>query len=272
MWRTARRWLGLRWLRSRAIGEAALYGIADLRARLVCAAALCFVCGVLELVQIEVGLVDNFSTLIGEARAGAGAAGVAAIVDPAFEGDRILRLAAARGWRIAAVLVTHGHDDHVEAVAEVAAATGAAVYAHPLEVARLRELCGERGVPGERVIAVADGQEISIGGDRVQAIFAPGHAPGCVCWFVPSAPALCTGDVLFVGSCGSASDPIAYVDTLQRRIAALPEMTRIYPGHDYGETPTSTLAWELSANPALLAMSVAEFCTYKGISPPRAGR
>lgn len=214
----------------------------------------------LELLQVEVGLLDNFSTLL------ASPSGSAAIVDPGFEADRLLRIVADRGWRVETILITHTHDDHVAALDEIAAATGAAIRCHPVEVARVRALVG--GAASE-VRAVADGEAVAIGDDRVEAIYSPGHAPGCVCWFAPTAPAVITGDVLYVGACGSVGDPAAFVDTLQRRLATLPEMTRIYPGHNYGVTPTSTLAWELVANPALAAATVAEFCAYKGIRPPR---
>ncbi|MCA9657894.1 MAG: MBL fold metallo-hydrolase [Myxococcales bacterium] len=216
---------------------------------------------VLEVLQVEVGLLDNFSTLL------AVPSGAAAIVDPGFEADRLLRIAAERGWRIEAILVTHSHDDHVAAIDEVAAATGAVIRCHPLEVARVR---ARVGVGVSEVRAVADGEAVTIGDARVEAIYTPGHAPGCVCWFAPTVPAVITGDVLYVGSCGSVSDPAAFVDTLQRRLATLPEMTRVFPGHNYGKTPTSTLAWELVANPAFAAATVAEFCAYKGLRPPGA--
>ncbi len=213
-----------------------------------------------ELLQVEVGLLENFCTLVGES-----GGREAAIVDPAFEADRLLRIADERGWRITTILITHSHDDHVASVDEVAAATDATIRCHPLEVERVRALVGGRG----RVAPVADGEVVKVGGVSVEALYAPGHSPGSICWSVPAAPAVITGDVLYVGSCGSVSDPAAFLATLQR-LAALPEMTRVYPGHDYGDSPTSRLAWELVKNPAFAATTVAEFCAYKGIRPPRA--
>lgn len=206
----------------------------------------------LEIVQVEVGLGQNFSELLA-----CRASGEAAVIDPAFEGDRLLRIARARGWTLTTILVTHGHDDHLADVDVIAAATGAEVRCHPGEVARLSALA-------PRVRAVGDDEEVAIGRGRVRAIYTPGHTPTCVCWFDPDTPALFTGDVLFVGSCGSAHDPAASFASLQR-LAALPENTRLYPGHDYGKTPTSTLAWELIHNPALTCGSLAEFCAYKKI-------
>ena len=201
----------------------------------------------LEIVQVEVGLLRNFSTILGCPRAR-----VAALCDPAFEVDRLLRICGERGWRVEVILVTHSHDDHVAGLDEAAAATGAEVRCHPLEVAALGGLA-------PRVRAAADGEAVAIGAGAARAIYAPGHSPGSVCWFVDAPPALITGDALYVGSIGSVADPRAYFDTLQRKLAALPEETRIYPGHDYGATPTSTLGWELAHNPALAAASLAEF-------------
>ena len=142
-----------------------------------------------------------------------------------------------------------------EAVAE----TEAVVRCHPVEV----EVVG-RQVPRERIEPVDDGEVVMVGEAEVKAIHTPGHTPGCVCWYVPRPGAVITGDVLFVGSCGSASDVDAMVDSLQRKLGSLPDETRLFPGHDYGKTPTSTLAWEFAANPALLADTAEAFRRLRG--------
>jgi len=214
----------------------------------------------LEIIQLEVGLLQNFCEVIGCPETGK-----AALVDPAFEVDRLLARVNERGWTVETVLLTHTHDDHVAGLDEAIELTGAIVRCHPVEVEAARQFAPE-------VAAVADGEDVSIGRGRMRAIWAPGHTPGCVCWYGPETEALITGDVLFVGSCGGVSypgsDPAAMVDTLQRKLGSLPEQTRLYPGHDYGKTPTSSLVWEFANNPALLADSVERFCVYKRVRVP----
>jgi glyoxylase-like metal-dependent hydrolase (beta-lactamase superfamily II) len=213
-----------------------------------------------EIVQLEVGLLQNFCEVIGCLETGE-----AALVDPAFEVDRLLRAAAARSWTVTTILVTHTHDDHVAGLDEAAAATGARVRCHPVEVPTVRRLAA-------RVEPIGDGEWLALGSARIQALHCPGHMPGCVCWYLPDPGAVITGDVLFVGSCGGVgypgSDPREAFETLQRRLAALPESTRLYPGHDYGPTPTSTLAWEYAHNPALLAGNLEDFCALKNVPVP----
>ena len=214
----------------------------------------------LEVVQLEVGLLQNFCEVIGCPRTGE-----AALVDPAFEVDRLLREAQRRGWRVTTIFLTHTHDDHVAGLDEAAALTGATVRCHPLELEVAR-------VHAPRVAAVSDGEWLRLGDATVQAIYAPGHTPGCVCWYIAEPAAVITGDVLFVGSCGgvgyAGSDPAAMVESLQRTLGGLPEHTRLYPGHDYGKTPTSTIGWELVHSPALRADTLEAFCAYKRVPVP----
>jgi hydroxyacylglutathione hydrolase len=216
----------------------------------------------LEIVQLEVGLLQNFCEVIG-----CPSTGEAALVDPAFEVDRLLAVVRAKGWRVTTILLTHTHDDHVAGLDEAFAETGAVVRCHPSEVAIAEGLTAP-----DKVQTVADGEDVVIGRGRMRSIWAPGHTPGCVCWYGPESEALITGDVLFVGGCGGVnyegSDPAAMLDTLQRKLGSLPEQTRVYPGHDYGKTPTSSLMWEFANNPALLADTLAKFCAFKRVPAP----
>ena len=102
---------------------------------------------------------------------------------------------------------------------------------------------------------------IAVGGLRFNALASPGHTPGGMCYYLPDSGALLSGDTLFVGSCGSASDGRALYRSL-RRLADLPEETRVYPGHDYGPTPTSSIGWESERNPALRCPDEARFLAF----------
>jgi len=205
-----------------------------------------------EVIQIEVGLLQNFCEILfcPETRA-------AAIVDPAWEVDRLLRETEARGLRVTHALITHTHEDHIEGVAELVRRTGAAVVVSPREAAAL---AGE--LPGlvDVQIDAIDRGDIAIGRCSVRALDTPGHTVGGTCYLADGY--LITGDVLFVGGCGRTDfpggDTAAMWASLQR-LMALPEETRIYPGHDYGPTPTSTLAHEIRENPFLRCRTFEEF-------------
>ncbi len=211
----------------------------------------------LQIVQIEVGLLQNFCEVIGCPQTGQ-----AALVDPAFEVDRLVGAAKRRGWTVTTILLTHTHDDHIAGLDEAAAATGAVVRCHPIEVDTARE-------QAPNVVSIEDGEDVLIGQGRIRALYTPGHMPGCICWYLPETGALITGDVLFVGSTGGVkfpqSDPDAMFNSLHRVLGALPEETRVYPGHDYGKTPTSTLAWEFVHNPALQVDDAAAFRKLHGL-------
>jgi len=201
-----------------------------------------------EVVQIEVGLLQNLCEILycPETRA-------AAIVDPAWEVDRLLREVEARGLRVTHALITHTHEDHIEGVAELVQRTGAAVVVSPREAAAV-------AAGASSLIEAVDRADIAIGRCGVRALDTPGHTIGGTCYLGDGF--LITGDVLFVGGCGRTDfpggDSAAMWRSLQR-LMALPEETRVYPGHDYGATPTSTLAHELRENPYLRCATFEEF-------------
>ncbi|HET6149320.1 MAG TPA: MBL fold metallo-hydrolase [Polyangia bacterium] len=201
-----------------------------------------------DVVQIEVGLLQNLCEILycPETRA-------AAIVDPAWEVDRLLREVDARGLRVTHALITHTHEDHVEGVAELVRRTGAAVVVSPREAAAV-------AADAKSLIDALDRLDIAIGRCGVRALDTPGHTVGGTCYLADGF--VITGDVLFVGGCGRTDfpggDSAAMWRSLQR-LMALPEETRVYPGHDYGATPTATLAHEMRENPYLRCATFDEF-------------
>jgi hydroxyacylglutathione hydrolase len=201
-----------------------------------------------EIVQIEVGLAQNFCEILfcPETRE-------AAVVDPAWEVDRLLREAGRLGVHVRTILITHGHHDHIEGVAEMVARTGAATYVHPNEADKLLPLA-------QTLVSVRDRLDIAIGRRGVRALETFGHTTGGTSYLADGW--VITGDVLFVGGCGRTDFPggdiRALWDSLQR-LLALPEETVVYPGHDYGPFATSTISRESLENPYLLCRSFEEF-------------
>ena len=183
--------------------------------------------------------------------------GQAAVVDPAFEVDRLLREALRLGVRLDKILITHSHQDHIDGVAEVVARTGAAIYVHPNEADRVREQVGQVAT---RVVPIFDRMDIPIGHRGVRALETFGHTAGGTCFLADGY--VITGDVLFVRGCGRTDFPggsTAAMWTSLQRLLALPEETRVYPGHNYGPTPTSTLSHESLENPYLRCASLEQF-------------
>ena len=201
-----------------------------------------------EVIQMEVGLLQNFCEILYCPETHE-----AAIVDPAWEVDRLLNEAGRRGLKVTTVLVTHTHNDHIEGVDLVVEKTGAAVVVNPREAAAV-------SAPGRQMIDAVDGRAIAIGKRGLRALETPGHTVGGTCYLADGY--VVTGDVLFVGGCGrtdfTGGDSAAMWKSLQR-LTRLPEQTRVYPGHDYGDTPTSTIAHELRTNRFLRCASFEEF-------------
>lgn len=193
-----------------------------------------------EVLQVEVGLLENFCEILWcpDTRA-------AAVVDPAWEVDRLLREAERLRVTVGLVLITHTHHDHIEGVEELVQKTGAKVAVHPNEGAKIRPLASS-------VLEVSDREDIAIGRRGVRALATFGHTIGGTCFLADGY--VITGDVMFVRGCGRTDFPGGSTEALWnslQRLASLPEETRVYPGHNYGPTPTSTIGSELLENPYL---------------------
>ena len=201
-----------------------------------------------EVVQIEVGLLQNFCEILycPETRA-------AAIVDPAWEVDRLLSEVKRLDLRVELALITHTHNDHIEGVAELVEATGATVVVNAREADAVR-------AASRTLVDAVDGGDVAIGRRGVRALETPGHTVGATCYLADGY--IVTGDLLFVGGCGRTDfrggDTAEMWRSLQR-LTRLPEETRVYPGHDYGPTATSTIGQELQTNPFLRCRTFEEF-------------
>ena len=177
------------------------------------------------------------------------------VIDPGAEPSRILEVIEERKLEPIAVLVTHGHIDHVGAVASVARSTGAPVYISRREAPWLRELSGsdypgyQDAVPHEPDHLLEGGERLELGPWSIDVRAVPGHSPGSVAFAIDGA--LYSGDVLFAGSVGRTDLREGDWPTLQASIASLlaeyPPETPVLSGHG---DPT-TLGHERATNPFL---------------------
>jgi glyoxylase-like metal-dependent hydrolase (beta-lactamase superfamily II) len=178
----------------------------------------------------------------------------AVVIDPSGDPSQLrLRLASA-GARCAAVLVTHGHWDHLLGVADLAEGTGAPVYMAEGERSLLES--PERVTPGgvslrpyTPDVLLEGGEAIEVAGISFDVHSVPGHSPAHLAYYADGC--LFSGDVLFAGSVGRTDLPGASWDELlasiRKLVDALPPETAVYPGHG----PATTLAAELARNPFL---------------------
>ena len=183
----------------------------------------------------------------------------AVVVDPGDDAPR-LRLELARmGTRCAAILITHGHWDHLLGVADLAEGTGAPVYMAEDEQALLENLPDlvPAGVPARAHTAdvfLKGDETLELAGITFETIRVPGHSPGHLAYH--SGGCLFSGDVLFSGSVGRTDLPGADWDTLVETLRALterfPPETVVYSGHG----PPTTLGTELARNPFLAPLRV----------------
>lgn len=191
---------------------------------------------------------DNFGTLVRDMATGA----VAAIDAP--EAEPILAEAKARGWAITHVLVTHHHGDHVEGIPAIRAATGARVLANAADAHRV-PLVDQ---------AFAPGQTIGVGDLSALVIDTPGHTVGHVAFHFAADMALFAGDTLFSLGCGRLFEGTpAQMHASLTRLAALPEDTRLYCGHEY---TASNARFALTVDPsnAALKARAAEVAALRG--------
>jgi len=165
------------------------------------------------------------------------------VIDPGYDPDTVLDKAADLGLTVEAILLTHGHFDHVGGVKELAAETGCDVYIHPADLTMPPMMTAG---PLYYTKTYTEGTRLHLAGLDISVLHTPGHTPGSVCLLVGDT--LISGDTLFEGSCGRTDLPggdwATILDSL-RRLAKMECNLWVLPGHG-GST---TLRDEKKYNP-----------------------
>jgi glyoxylase-like metal-dependent hydrolase (beta-lactamase superfamily II) len=198
--------------------------------------------------QIRAGGDRNFGYLLADRDAGKGV-----LIDPSYSPDAFVQRARDQAITIVYVINTHSHPDHVNGNDQATSLTGAPLVAH-------------EDAPTPAAFRVKDGQEIAVGSLVLRFMHVPGHCADHVVIYEPRHALLITGDLLFVGKVGGTrSDEDARVEweSLQRLVAAVPTHATVWPGHDYGARPSSTMALEEASNPFLRCTDVETFLALK---------
>ncbi len=203
----------------------------------------------LRVLAMEVGPLSENTYIVGHP-----ATGKAVVIDPGDEADEILRQLEAQGWTLDKILLTHGHFDHVGAVAALKERTAANVYIHPDDADRMRT-AGRQGAmfglnvptPPPPDVLVREGDIVSLGDVPFRVLHTPGHTPGHVTYL--SGDLAFVGDLIFEGSIGRTDLPGGSHEQLLRavreKIFTLPGETILFPGHG----PATTVGDEKRGNP-----------------------
>ena len=186
----------------------------------------------------------NFVYLIGDR-----ASGEAVVVDPAYAVQDLLDVVAADGMKLTGVLATHYHPDHVggtmagwgvEGISALLEAIQVPVHLQKEEVPWVERTTG---VSSSHLVGHDSGDVVRVGSVDVQLIHTPGHTPGSQCFLVDGR--LVAGDTLFLEGCGRTdlpgSDPIAMYESINNRLARVPDDAVLFPGHLYSADPSQSM-------------------------------
>ena len=180
------------------------------------------------------------------------------LIDPADDADYILDQARLRNYKICAILLTHGHFDHIMASDAVRKALGVKIYAYKDEEKILSDPYRNRSANWATAYTVkpdvwlTDGEELTLAGFKIRVIHTPGHTCGSCCYYLFEDGVLFSGDTLFCGSYGRTDLPTGseseMAGSIQKLLSTLPEETDVFPGH----MDRTTIGYEIKYNPLSL--------------------
>ena len=202
----------------------------------------------MKVLQIPVGQMANFTYIVADEETDE-----AVIIDPSWDLEKVFDALKKNGWKAKYVINTHSHFDHVLGNEQVTKVTKAKIIQH-----KASQL--------EKDVAVSEGDTIRLGSIEMKVVHTPGHSKDSICLVLDGV--VFTGDTLFVGSCGRVdlpgSDPKEMYESLLNRLAGLDDKLVVYPGHNYGQAPTSTIGFEKKFNLVLQPRTEQEFLEFMG--------
>ena len=208
--------------------------------------------------QIPAGPMQNFSYIIGDE-----SSRESAVVDAGWEVDKLIEIATKEKLKINKIILTHSHYDHVQKVNDLAIKTKATVCFHDLDYDEIKKFIKNNTI---KIIKLKNKDIIDIGKIKIKVIHTPGHTPGAICLIVENK--IITGDTLFVNAIGrtdlAGGDSLKLFESLQK-LKKLDDDVEIYPGHDYGEIPFSTIGNEKKNNPYFKCESKEQFLNMVGL-------
>ncbi len=209
----------------------------------------------MDVEQIKVGYMEVFCYLVScpETKE-------ALVIDPAGDEERIVEKIRKKGLDLKYIVNTHGHADHTCGNQKMKELTGAKIVMHEEDDRIFNSPEGQLmakqmgfALSPHADVFVKDGDEIAVGSVSLKVIHSPGHSPGGICLLGDGN--LFTGDTLFVGAIGRTDLPGAsltrFMQSINERLLTLPGETVVWPGHDYGNRPSSTIDIEVKTNPWL---------------------
>ncbi|MGV8074820.1 MAG: MBL fold metallo-hydrolase [Syntrophobacteraceae bacterium] len=210
----------------------------------------------MKIIQTRVGFMEVFCYLVYDEKTLEGI-----LIDPAGDEERLLDLLRERGIKLCYIVNTHGHPDHTCGNDRLRQATGAPVVIHAVEDAFFqtperrqytRMMGFETAAPAD--VLIKDNDQLTFGSITMKFLHTPGHTPGGCCILIDGN--LFTGDTLFVGAVGRTDFPGSSLQqmltSIKTKILTLPPDTVVWPGHDYGVRPHSTVGYEAKTNPYVI--------------------
>ena len=202
---------------------------------------------------LELGPMENFIYLLVDEKSK-----TAAVVDPAWDVDTIVKHAKQLGISITDVLLTHSHHDHINGVDEL-------LNHYDAQVHLLKSEADFWGKELTKPNIHHGGDRIKLGQTEIEIMHTPGHTPGSACYRLGND--LITGDTLFVFGCGRCDlhggDPEQMYKTFKHFKTDLPKDIKIHPGHNYAVQKSSTLKEEIEGNPFMHFTDVDQFVRYR---------